>query len=195
MKNIFEQGEFNSYRVVRLDESRSAVTKSYQFSLTTTIFISHKHDDLEDLKGIIGFLEKEYNVKAFIDSNDPSMPLKTSGETAKQIKDKIVLYDKFILLATNGAVESKWCNWELGFGDAQKFNKDNIALFPIKPKGECDSAYKGTEYMLIYPYIVYRDGSEKYSSGDIISCGYYVRTENKDGPATITPLSDWLKQK
>jgi hypothetical protein len=123
------------------------------------------------------------------------MPLKTSGETAKRIKDRIVKCDKFILLATNGAIESKWCNWELGFGDAQKFNKDNIALFPIKPKGEYDSAYKGNEYMSIYPYIVYRDGSEKYSSGNTISRGHYVRTENEDGSATITPLSDWLKQK
>lgn len=41
-------------------------------------------------------------------------------------------------MATNGAVESKWCNWELGYGDAQKFDTDNIALFPIKPENTYD---------------------------------------------------------
>lgn len=27
---------------------------------------------------------------------------------------------------------SKWCNWELGFGDVQKFAYGKIALFPIR---------------------------------------------------------------
>lgn len=86
------------------------------------VFVSHKHDDLEELKGVIGFLEAKYNIKAYIDSRDGSMPSKTSGETASQIKERIIQCEKFILLATDAAIESKWCNWELGFGDAQKFN-------------------------------------------------------------------------
>lgn len=47
------------------------------------------------------------------------MPQVTSGETAIRIKDRIDKCDKFILLATDKAVESKWCNWELGYGDAK----------------------------------------------------------------------------
>lgn len=47
------------------------------------------------------------------------MPKVTSAETATRIKDRISRCDKFILLATNGAIDSKWCNWELGFGDAK----------------------------------------------------------------------------
>lgn len=49
------------------------------------------------------------------------MPQVTSGETAIRIKDRIDKCDKFILLATDKAVESKWCNWELGYGDAKKY--------------------------------------------------------------------------
>lgn len=30
---------------------------------------------------------------------------------------------RFILLATDGAVESKWCNWKLGFADEIKGKK------------------------------------------------------------------------
>jgi len=150
MVTIFEQGRFNSYSQVRLDESRSSVLKHSQYGVAskTTVFISHKHDDLEDLKGVLGFLEKVYGVKVYIDSRDPKMPKVTSEETALNIKSRIKQCDKFILLATNNAIESKWCNWELGYGDAQKFKK-HIALFPMKPKGAYDSAYKGSEAISI----------------------------------------------
>ena len=82
----------------------------------------------------MGFLEDEYKVKVYIDSKDSSMPITTSAETAINLKDRIRKCDRFILLATNGAIESKWCNWELGFGDANKY-PDKIAIFPLKPKG------------------------------------------------------------
>ena len=192
MIKIFEHGAFSTYSQVRLDESRSSVLEHSQYGVRskTTVFISHKHDDLEDLKGILGFLQQRYGVKVYIDSQDPSMPPTTSAETALNIKDRIKQCNKFILLATNGAIESKWCNWELGYGDAQKFKK-NIALFPMKPKGAYDSAYKGSEYMSIYPYIAYFDGTEKYKSGRPIERGYYVRTHEKDGNY-ITPLVDWF---
>ena len=39
------------------------------------------HDDLDEIKGLIGLLERKYNIKAYIDSLDKSMPKKTSGET------------------------------------------------------------------------------------------------------------------
>lgn len=120
MKTIFEQDEFSKYSNVNIYASRGIIQEQSIYSKTTTVFISHKHDDLDDLKGLIGFLENEYGVKAYIDSRDPSMPKKTSGETATNIKNRIKKCDKFILLATNSAVESKWCNWELGYGDAQK---------------------------------------------------------------------------
>ena len=192
MIKIFEHGAFSTYSQVRLDESRSSVLEHSQYGVRskTTVFISHKHDDLEDLKGILGFLQQRYGVKVYIDSQDPSMQPTTSAETALNIKDRIKQCNKFILLATNGAIESKWCNWELGYGDAQKFKK-NIALFPMKPKGAYDSAYKGSEYMSIYPYIAYFDGTEKYKSGRPIERGYYVRTHEKDGNY-ITPLVDWF---
>ena len=122
MKTIFEQGTFHIYSHVRLDEARSPVVEYSQYAAgKTTVFISHKHDDLEDLKGILGFLQQTYGVKVYIDSQDPTMPKITSAETALNIKKRIDQCDKFILLATNGAIESKWCNWELGYGDARKF--------------------------------------------------------------------------
>ena len=69
MKRIFEQGAFNRYAQVNLNESRSAVLQhSLYAERKTTVFISHKHDDLEDLKGVLGFLQRTYDVKVYIDS-------------------------------------------------------------------------------------------------------------------------------
>lgn len=166
-KDIFDKTIFDGYRVESLTESAQDIIPKYNFdgSTKTTVFISHKHDDLDETKGLIGLLERKYNIKAYIDSLDKSMPKKTSGETASKIKQRINRCNKFILLATNGAVESKWCNWELGYGDAQKFDTDNIALFPIKPDKTNDYDYKGNEYMRIYPHIAYYYGSERYSNG------------------------------
>lgn len=191
---IFQQGEFSDYSNISLNESRAEVSEILHYaSAKTTVFISHKHDELDDLKGVIGFLQNKYNVKAYIDSQDPSMPKVTSAETATRIKDRISRCDKFILLATNGAIDSKWCNWELGFGDAKKYNK-HIALFPMKPEGTYDGNYKGNEYMRIYPYIVYYDGTEKYNGGAPIAKGFYVREVTKNGNF-ITPLNKWFLNK
>ena len=86
MKEIFEQGEFSEYRINNLQKSRGVINESFSFfEEKVPVFISHKHDDLDDLKGIIGFLEKNFNVIAYIDSRDLSMPKITSGETAEKI--------------------------------------------------------------------------------------------------------------
>lgn len=118
-----------------------------------------------------------FNVDVYIDSQDKTMPKITSGITAKKIKDRIKKCDKFILLATNGAIESKWCNWELGFGDANKLDQNNLALFPMCDNAYSENSYKGNEYLEIYPHIVYRDGTTTYSDGKIIPRGYYVRSK------------------
>lgn len=193
MRTIFEQRSFDSYSNVELSSAMSNILQhsiNYGYGNKTTVFISHKHDDLEDLKGILGFLEKNYNVKVYIDSQDPAMPKKTSGQTAANIKERIKQCNKFIFLATNNAIESKWCNWELGFGDANKY-KSNIAIFPLKPKGSFDSQYKGHEYMEIYPYVSFFDGSEVYTDGSPIQKGYYIRY-HENGKNYIIPLNVWF---
>ncbi len=197
MRQIFERGTFSNYRITdsQLNEARTETrtfSQGGRVSHKRTIFLSHKHSDLEDLKGIIGFLRRNYDVDVYIDSMDAEMPKKTSGDTAQRIKKIIQESDRFILLATDAAIESKWCNWELGFGDAEKY-RDNIALFPIKEKDSYDFQYKGNEYMQIYPFIVYCDGTEQYSDGQHVERGYYVCHYEQDGTKTIKQLNNWLK--
>lgn len=193
MKRILESGRFSNYmNQTRLDSATTEISKSYY--PRTTVFISHKHDDLKDLSGFIGFLEEKYNVKTYIDSRDSSMPRVTSGKTASKIKTRIRQCDKFILLATNSAVESKWCNWELGYGDSQKFDNNDIAILPLKKADMTDSVYKGNEYMQIYPYIAYYEGFELYTNGNHVPKGYYVVTDDEKGNRTIEPLENWLNR-
>lgn len=197
MKKIFERGTFSTYRITdsQLNEARTETryfSEGGRVSSRRTIFLSHKHSDLEDLKDIIGFLRRQYDVEVYIDSMDANMPKKTCGETALRIKNIIQKSDRFILLATDAAVESKWCNWELGFGDALKY-RDKIALFPIKEAGSYDSQYTGNEYMQIYPFIAYSDGTEVYNNGTPIERGYYVCYYDETGTLIVTKLIDWLR--
>jgi hypothetical protein len=115
---------------------------------TTTIFLSHSHEDKDEVKKAVVFL-RSIGVRVYIDWLDPSMPPFTSAETADKIKKKIKDCKKFIFLATNNAINSKWCNWELGFGDAHKYI-DKIALFPLS---ENSGTWNGAEYLRIYPRI------------------------------------------
>lgn len=194
MNNIFTKGDFSKYKARDL---LSLLVRTEQRNIDddtgkVTVFISHKHDELEDLANIIVFLESEYNVSVYIDSEDPQMPDFPNEQTAKQIKKKIEKCKKFILLATDAAIRSIWCNWELGYGDAQKFKNNDIALIPLKKHG---SAYTGNEYMQIYPHIVKREaGQSTYTNGKAVEAGYYVRTKTDDGTYNLTKLRDWFER-
>lgn len=153
----------------------------------TKVFLSHKHDEVLNLESAIAFLKKE-GVNVYVDWLDEGMPKTTSGLTATRIKTKIKENDKFIFLASEGAINSKWCNWELGFGDANKYI-DNIALLPIENDY---SNYSGAEYLQIYPHIEYENGSNKYTTGIYIPRGYYVKYPPVNNEYIIIPLREWL---
>ena len=141
-----------------------------------TVFLSHKHNEKDILEKVISLLES-YNVDVYLDWQDEEMPVQTSGETASKIKKQILSNKKFILLATKAAIESKWCNWELGYGDAIKYF-DHIAIMPIAENG---GPWPGNEYLQIYPII---KTEYQYSTGS-----YYVEFNGKK-----TDLKEWLKK-
>ncbi|MFZ4263795.1 toll/interleukin-1 receptor domain-containing protein [Sphingobacterium sp. HJSM2_6] len=157
----------------------------------TKIFLSHKHDELEHLEGAISFL-KNHGVEVYVDWLDDGMPKTTSGVTAVRIKEKIKENDKFIFLATEAAINSKWCNWELGLGDAAKYI-NNIAILPIRKD---NIEFSGSEYLQIYPYIVHYDDYKYELDGDLFGYwkpGTYVVFPKSKGNERVISLSDWLK--
>lgn len=199
---IFERGHFRDNTISKsienqlLNESRtfSERTKSINKPI---VFLSHKHydekdEEHEDLRGIIKLL-KDAGAQVYIDSMDTKLPGQTSGETANRIKDVIKNSDKFILFATDEAIESIWCNWELGIGDTYKYI-EHIAILPMKDGGASDDNYRGKEYLQIYPRIDYEDGTRRYrTSRKFIKEGYYYcKPRDKRGMRYITPLEKWL---
>ncbi|MFV0166722.1 MULTISPECIES: toll/interleukin-1 receptor domain-containing protein [Empedobacter] len=153
--------------------------------LKTKIFLSHKHDEVEQLEGAISFLKK-HGVEVYVDWLDDGMPKTTSGITASRIKEKIKENDKFILLATEAAINSKWCNWELGLGDAAKYI-NNIAILPIKKD---NSDFTGSEYLQIYPYITNLDVNGYINNSFKLAGAYVVYPDGK-----ILLLTEWLRSK
>lgn len=108
------RGFFNSYKISDSDVINESLRRTRYFSAGSlhsasgiTVFISHKHSDLQsigdmnDLKGLLDYLKSVYNVIPYIDSMDKRMPKETCAETAERIKYVIDACDKFILLATN----------------------------------------------------------------------------------------------
>lgn len=122
--------------------------KASQFSRDSdkdkiTVFLSHKHDEVKVLEQTIRLL-KNCNVDIYVDWMDEGMPKKTCIKTAERLKEKIKNCDRFILIGTEGAINSKWCNWELGQGDIHKFDNDHLSILPIKSDYE---DYSGNEYI------------------------------------------------
>ena len=198
---IFEKGYFRSNTASNLQkEHRSEIlNETRMFSgrtntNKTTIFLSHKHSDLTDVQEVAGLTElfEKHGAIVYIDTMDYSLPGQTSGETAMRIKDIIKNSHKFVLAATKSAIESYWCNWELGIGDIYKFNK-HIAIIPIKEQGEKDENYKGNEYLQIYPRLSYNEAfTNKW--GQSFDAGYYIeQPKNKEGVVMIERLSVWLR--
>lgn len=170
-RNAFERT--NSWGT--LNEAVNLSRKRSSISTDVTIFLSHKHDERKELEDAVALL-KSLKVNVYVDWLDEGMPKTTSGATAKRLKDKIKSCKKFILLATEKAINSKWCNWELGLGDAHKYIQ-HIALLVIK---EDNSNYSGSEYLDIYPII-----GRKYAFSD----EYYI-VQFPDG--RVMELIDWL---
>ena len=121
------------------------------------------------------------------------MPNQTSGNYALRIKEVIKYCKKFILIATEKAIESYWCNWELGIGDTYKYI-EHIVILPIKVQVEYDFQYKGGEYLQIYPSIdFYTDNTYFRNSNRLVARGYYVcKPINNERIRYITPLKDWI---
>jgi len=141
---------------------------------SVTVFLSHSHEDKDAVVSFLEFLARQ-GVYVYVDWLDSTMPREISAETAWKVKERIGQCKKFIVLATNKAIASRWVPWELGVADSKK-TLANIAILPVKPDY---SEWTGNEYIGIYSRI------EKVESGKwaVFSTG---ETHG-------TWLNDWLQ--
>lgn len=130
-----------------LNESRSFKEAEPGYK---TIFLSHSHFDASYVLQAQGFFEN-LGLKIYVDWADDSMPTRTCGETAAKIKEKIRQNDFFVFLATDKSINSKWCNWEVGYGDSHKLNNDRLLILPLASNRR---NWDGNEYLQLYPYVI-----------------------------------------
>jgi len=114
-------------------------------SAKASVFLSHSHDDADLIEPFLVMLDKE-GVQVYVDWKDPTMPKMTSPETATLLKNRIKLCGKFMLLATEKALGSKWVPWELGIADSQN-GMNNVAVIPVQA---ANRSWTGSEYVGIY---------------------------------------------
>lgn len=150
---IFTKQEFEA---IALNKARkkglSFVNESRTFSANTSrtsVFLSHSHTDRALIAQAKTFFE-DLGISIYVDWADTTMPERTNGITAQNIKRQIANNERFVLLATDNAINSKWCNWEVGIGDAYKLPSDQICILPLADNG---ITWQGNEYLQIYPRI------------------------------------------
>lgn len=187
---IIKRKELKQYTgLVNLNESQRGIRFFSESEARVKVFLSHKHQDKDELFAVKKLLE-ECGAEPYVDWLDRTMPEETNSETASLIKEKIEKCEKFIFIATIDSLKAPWCNWEIGYGDAKKLEKQSIAIFPLK---EDDGTWKKNEYLRMYPTIEYENGFSKYKGGATIPNGFYVEwPEDEDNCRPLKSLKDWL---
>ncbi|MGD0088554.1 MAG: toll/interleukin-1 receptor domain-containing protein [Planctomycetota bacterium] len=121
----------------------------------TTVFLSHSHHDkgrIEYARDVLAALDADI----YVDWEDPTVPSITQPETARIIKARIQGANKFVMLASQNALGSKWVPWELGFADATKGLAD-VAIWPV---ADDYGRWEGSEYVAIYRRIEIADDGD-----------------------------------
>ena len=151
--------------------------KRHQFAAQAAVFLSHSHQDKELVEPAIASLMKQ-GVVVYVDWKDPAMPAITSPTTAAAIKVRIKECRKFVLLASDNGLVSKWVPWELGIADSQN-GMEHVVILPVT---DYPQSWPGSEYVGIY------DRIEKRSSGSLV-----VVKPGQDVWQGMT-LAEWLKR-
>ncbi|CAN5702544.1 hypothetical protein BH23GEM9_BH23GEM9_20160 [soil metagenome] len=141
---------------------------------TATVFLSHSHEDRDLVEPAANFLAS-LGVKVYVDWQDPLMPAITSADTARRIRHMIRVNKRFLLLATERSLGSRWVPWELGYADGEKAFVD-IAVLPIS---EATYRQAPNEYIQVYQRIV------EASTGD-----WYVFEPDENNSSLS--VKDWL---
>jgi hypothetical protein len=107
--------------------------------------LSHSHEDEDIVNQAVELLGNQ-GIIVYVDWKDHTMPEVTSPVTAARIRKKISACNKFVLLATNNALASRWVPWELGVADVAT-STDHVAIMPVR---DPPHVWTGNEYVGIY---------------------------------------------
>jgi hypothetical protein len=118
----------------------------------TTAFLCHSHHDRNLVEKLVALFAAA-GVELYVDWQDHTMPPTPTKQTAEKIQAKIRDLDIFLYLATPNSSNSKWCPWEIGFGDSAK-GKEKILVVPTRSS----TGIAGQEYLSLYRSIQIENG-------------------------------------
>ena len=167
--------------------SKGVLVENFDFekrvsSSSLDVFLSHSSLDKDALPKAIGFLT-QFGVNVYIDKIDKELPLKTSAETGRKLKERITQCRKFIVLVTANSRNSRWIPWELGVADEKK-KLPNVALLP-DVGNQSNAEWSEQEYLGLYPRIVF-GAHVSYSNAIWMVFEHHANTG--------TELGQWLKR-
>jgi hypothetical protein len=115
------------------------------------IFLSHRYDDKDYVDGLYEILEN-MGYTCFVDwKQEPGLNRSTvDREVADWIRQAIARSKCLLYAFTQGSQDSRWMQWELGYGDAK--NGGKVAILPIA-NFQVTEHYRGQEYLGLYPYV------------------------------------------
>ncbi len=138
------------------------------------LFLIHKPDQQEELDSAINFLNN-FRVMLYVDWLDNVTEDDKSEELTQTILQKITACDKIIFLATEEALQSKWCNWVIRLAKT-KIKTEDIIILPVR--SDFDD-FQGEDILQKHPYIY-----------EVEEHLYHIQYPNGDSKE----LADWMKR-
>ena len=133
----------------------SFILENKSLSTHFDIFIAHSYLDNIEVKGLYNELSKkgfrvyvDWIIDAHLDRNY------VTKESASLIRERLRSSKTLLLAISENEQISKWTPWELGYMDG---HTHKCAIAPISANITPSKAYKGKEYLSLYPYIKLAD--------------------------------------
>jgi hypothetical protein len=132
-------------------EQRTFSEKKIPENTVFDIFLSHSFLDKDEVQGLYQELT-DFGFKVYVDwIVDPHLDRgNVTKSTASLVQARLKASKTLLLAISTNAAMSKWMPWELGYVDG---NTNKCAIIPVSKDRYPAKAFKGTEYLLLYPFI------------------------------------------
>ena len=138
-------------RKQQLFEQKLFSVKNTPVNTPFDIFLSHSFLDKTDVQGLYQELT-DFGFTVYVDwIVDPHLDrTNVTKASANLIQGRLKSSKTLLLAISTNAAMSKWMPWELVYVDV---HTNKCAIIPVSKEGTPPKSFKGTEYLLLYPFI------------------------------------------
>lgn len=143
----------------------------------TSVYISFDPGDEEAMISVLLLLDSA-GVKIYPVWADPGFASAHGSNEFDSLRKDIARCSKFVFIASENALKSTRCNWELGIGDGLRY-PDSIAVMPVTEQR--GATWSCPDYLQTYPKLV--------TDNDFFIGEFFI-----ESPEKKISLTDWLRQ-